>query len=46
MNVEKIYDLIVSKLTEWMEDIVSMFPNLVLASIVLIIGFFIARWIG
>src|SRR5690625_1827339 len=29
-----------------MEDIVSMFPNLVLASIVLIIGFFIARWIG
>ena len=46
MDFQKIYELIVSKLTEWMEDIVSMFPNLVLASIVLIIGFFISKWIG
>ncbi len=46
MNVEEIYSLIVSKLTEWMEDIVVMFPNLVLASIVLIVGFFIAKWLG
>jgi len=46
MDIQKIYDLIASKLTEWMEDIVSMFPNLVLASLVLIIGFFISKWIG
>lgn len=46
MSLQEIYDLIVSKLSEWMKDIVTMFPNLVLASIVLIIGFFIAKWFG
>lgn len=46
MNLQKIYDLIVSKLLEWIEDIITMFPNLILASIVLIIGFFISKWLG
>lgn len=46
MSIEEIYNLIASKLMEWMEDIIIMFPNLILASIVLIVGFFIAKWLG
>lgn len=46
MNIEKIYELIVSKLTGWLEIIISMLPNLFLACIVLVAGFFLARWLG
>lgn len=46
MDLEKVYTLIQSKLTEWMNEIILMFPNLVLAALVVVIGFFIARWLG
>lgn len=45
MDLSAIYDLITDKLISWSEALISMFPNIILAVLILIIGFFIARWV-
>ncbi len=43
MDVNKAYHLIMNKLTAWMDELIKMLPNILLAAIVLVIGFFIAK---
>ncbi len=45
IDISKISDLLTEKLTKWAEGLISILPNLVLAAIVIAIGFFIAKWI-
>ena len=42
MNLEKAYGLIIEKLTSWLNDLVSLLPNLAVAAIVVILGFFLS----
>lgn len=43
MDVEKIYNLISGKLTNWFENFIKLLPNLALAALVIIIGFFLSK---
>jgi small conductance mechanosensitive channel len=43
MDVNKAYHLILDKLTTWMDELIKMLPNILLAAIVLVLGFFIAK---
>lgn len=45
LDLENAYNLILDKLSEWMRDFIVLLPNLVLATIILVAGFFIARWL-
>lgn len=46
ISIEKSYHLIIDKLIRWIESFISMFPNILLATIVVVMGIFIGRWIG
>lgn len=46
MDFEKPYNLIIDKITRWIETFISMFPNILLAGIIVVLGIFIGRWIG
>lgn len=43
MEISKAYDLIVNKLSGWLNELVRMLPNILLAAIVLVLGLFLAR---
>lgn len=43
MNVNEALSLIKEKLSLWMHDLIKMLPNILLATLVLVIGIFIAR---
>lgn len=43
MDFKKAYDLIVNELTNWLNDFIRLLPNLVIAVVVLVLGFFIAK---
>jgi small conductance mechanosensitive channel len=43
MNIERAYQLITDKLAFWLRELVRLLPNIALAIIILIAGFFIAR---
>jgi small conductance mechanosensitive channel len=43
MDVNKAYQLIMNKLTAWMDELIKMLPNILLAAIALVIGLFIAK---
>jgi small conductance mechanosensitive channel len=43
MDVNKAYQLIMNKLTVWMDELIKMLPNILLAAIALVIGLFIAK---
>lgn len=43
MDISKAYDLIVGKLTQWLQDFIRLLPNLFLATVILVLGIFIAR---
>ena len=45
MDFSKAYDLIIGKLITWMDLLIKMLPNLLLAAVVLVIGIFIAKYI-
>ncbi|MEO5943723.1 MAG: mechanosensitive ion channel [Ferruginibacter sp.] len=45
MDINKAYELIKLKLTTWLHDLITLLPNILLATIVLVIGFFIAKFI-
>lgn len=44
MDLSKITFLITEKLTEWSEAVITMLPNIVMAAIFLILGFYIAKF--
>jgi len=43
MNVENAYKLITEKLTLWLRDLIKLLPNIALAALILVIGFFVAK---
>lgn len=45
MDFEKAYNLITEKLTKWGEQTVKLLPNLILAVVILVIGFFLVKLI-
>ncbi|WP_205728631.1 mechanosensitive ion channel family protein [Flavobacterium sp. J27] len=45
MDINKFSDLIAEKLTDWMESLVKLLPNIFLAVLVLVLGLFIAKFI-
>ena len=44
-NIGSISDLITEKLSSWTEALIKILPNIVLAAIIIAIGFFIGKWI-
>jgi small conductance mechanosensitive channel len=45
MDLEKAWQLIVSKLTAWLREFVRLLPNIALAALILVIGFFVAKFL-
>ncbi|MFC4740438.1 mechanosensitive ion channel family protein [Flavobacterium ponti] len=45
MDINKITDLLTDKLTDWVEAIIKLLPNIALAAVVMVIGFYIAKFI-
>lgn len=45
IDVNKISELLSNKLNRWLEELVRLLPNIAIAAIVLVIGFFIAKFI-
>jgi small-conductance mechanosensitive channel len=45
MDLDKITDLISGKLSNWGEGLIKILPNIVLAAVVIVIGFYIAKFI-
>lgn len=43
MDINKAYQLIKEKLTTWINDIIKLLPNILLAALVLVLGFYIAK---
>ncbi|MEO6639145.1 MAG: mechanosensitive ion channel [Ginsengibacter sp.] len=43
MDINKAYQLIKQKLTTWMNEVIRLLPNILLAAVVLVIGFYIAK---
>ncbi|MEX1189287.1 MAG: mechanosensitive ion channel family protein [Bacteroidia bacterium] len=43
MNTSEIYNLISDKLSNWLKELITLLPNLLLAAVVLVIGYFIAK---
>jgi small-conductance mechanosensitive channel len=45
MDIDKITNLISGKLSDWGEGLITILPNIVLAAVLLVIGFYIAKFI-
>ena len=45
MNADDVYNLIEGKLSNWTESFIKLLPNILLAAIILVIGFFLAKGI-
>ena len=45
MDLNKAYSLITNKLSDWANDFVRLLPNIAMASLILVLGFFIAKFI-
>ena len=43
MDINKAYQIIIAKLTLWLREIIRLLPNIVIAIIILVFGFFIAK---
>lgn len=43
MEIDKFYDLISEKLSTWVQELITMLPNIFLAAVVLVTGIFVAR---
>ncbi|MFD0764627.1 mechanosensitive ion channel family protein [Mucilaginibacter lutimaris] len=43
MDINNAYQLIVDKLTLWAKDLIRLLPNIALAALILVVGFFIAK---
>lgn len=44
MDINKAYELIVSKLAIWLKDFIRLLPNLVIAVLVLVLGIYLSRF--
>jgi len=40
MDINEAYKLVMQKLTAWMHGFIKMLPNILLATVILVIGFF------
>ena len=45
MDINKAYHLIESKLLLWLRDFVRLLPNIVIASLIIVLGFYAAKLI-
>lgn len=45
MNVTQAYQMISEKLSTWLRELIKLLPNIVLAAVILTLGFFISKWI-
>ena len=45
MDFSNAYKLILDKLTLWLKDLIRLIPNIALAAMVLVLGFFFSRWL-
>ncbi len=45
LDIDKAYDLVQNKLVKWLHNLALLLPNIFIASIVLVFGLFIARWL-
>ena len=43
MNLENAYDIIISKLEDWIKQLIAILPNLIVASVIIIGGLFAAK---
>jgi len=43
--MENAYNLIVEKLSNWLNEFISLLPNLVLAALILVLGMFLAKFV-
>ncbi|MEO8794958.1 MAG: mechanosensitive ion channel [Daejeonella sp.] len=46
MDVNEVYQLIMQKLTAWMHDLIKLLPNILIAALILAVGFALAGRIG
>lgn len=44
MDINNAYDIVVNKLAHWVRELIRLTPNIALASVILVIGFLIAKW--
>ena len=45
MDFHKAYLLIAQKLSTWLRELIRLLPNILLASLILVLGLFIAKWL-
>lgn len=45
MDLSEFYNLISEKLHVWATDLIQMLPNLVIAVLLIVVGFFLAKWL-
>ncbi len=45
MDINKAYQIIANKLSLWLKELIRLLPNIALATLVLVLGFFIAKWL-
>src|SRR5687768_17521264 len=45
MDVNNAYRMVIAKLTRWLNELVRLIPNILLAAIILVIGIFVARFV-
>lgn len=43
MNFDKAINLVISKLSSWLNTLIAMLPNILIASIILVLGFYLAK---
>jgi small-conductance mechanosensitive channel len=45
MDINKAYEIIVNKLLVWLRELIRLLPNIAMATLILVLGFFIAKWV-
>lgn len=45
MDISKAYEIIANKLSIWLKEFIRLLPNIALATLILVLGFFIAKWV-
>lgn len=45
MDINKAYEIIANKLSLWLKELIRLLPNIALATLVLVLGFLIAKWL-
>ncbi len=45
MDINKAYQIIANKLLLWLKELIRLLPNIALATLVLVLGFLIAKWL-